>query len=264
MSILINSVGKIECLDKKGEILSQGTGFFYSVPTGKLTFSNYDQSLLCFITCKHVLDEDPFQYRITIQSIANMFDPVVEELVFDLNEIIVVDHPEVDLTMLHIKTVDLKSSIGFELPNFLKYEKYNKHIRHSYVSEFFNFFNNSIVASTKFQISNNQALNIPGYHLGEDSHNFNIPLNVTGFIISDPIKDIFVAQAPINYGSSGSPIFVSYINTQNNLLTFYLLGVVSEAVVDSNGNFTGLLYGLSARHIYLLEQLLIAKLNKNI
>lgn len=261
MSAFVNSVGKIECLDKDGKTLSQGSGFFYRIPTGRLSFSNYDQSLLCFITSKHVLDDDPYQYKITIRSIADIINPTTEILIFNLNEVIVVEHPEEDLAMLHIKSADLKASNGYEIPNFLKYEKYEKHIKHPVVSEYFNYFYNTVPISTKFQIQNNQLVYIPGYHLGRDIHKFNAPINVIGYFVSDLTKNVFVIQAPVNFGSSGCPIFIPYTDVNNNL-QFYLFGIVSEAVSEEGSSFTGLLYGISSWHIYLLEQLLVAKISK--
>ena len=71
-------------------------------------------------------------------------------------------------------------------------------------------------------------------------------------------RNIFVIQAPLSKGSSGSPIFTYTIDG-----TPLLVGIVVESC-SINGNIVyGLNYVVSSQNIFLLEQSIVSKLGNN-
>ncbi|WP_315514987.1 hypothetical protein [Leptotrichia wadei] len=260
MNDFTNTVVKINLFDSDDKIISSGTGFFYSIPVSEYTNSLVNVCLPCIITSKHLFNSnDISSYEVLLQSIySGSVSP--EYLKFNLNDIIKVDHPVEDLTLLYLKNVKLKMSIGYLQPTYIKYP--HTAIRHNFISESYIVYSKDTIERSKFIFSEyGETVHIPGYHLGKNSYDINNPINVTGVLSTNPLSNKFVLQAPLNNGSSGSPVFFHVKNNYTGNVQSYLIGIITEYVDNADGQNTGLVYAVSSRNIYLLEQLILAEIN---
>lgn len=260
MNDFTNTVVKIDLFDSNDEIISSGTGFFYSIPVSIHANSLNNVCLPCIITCSHLFNsEDICSYRILLQSTySGAASP--EYLKFNLNDVIKVDHPIEDLALLYLKNVELKMSTGYLQPAYIRYS-YTP-IRHNFVSESYIVYSKDTIERTKIIFSEyGEDVHIPGYHLGKNPYEINIPVNITGVLATNPLNNKFVLQAPLNNGSSGSPVFFHTRSDYMANVQSYLIGIVTEYVDNVNGQNTGLAYAVSSRNIYLLEQLILAEIN---
>lgn len=256
MNDFFTTVAKIELLNKEEETVSFGTGFFYAIPAE--TGSQSEINLPCLITTKHLLDNlDYCKYKVTIQSIN---DYTVEinsvEILFTENDVEIITNDYKDLALIYLKNVNLRKNRNFLRPIYLKYPTEDVWIMHNFLGSENIAFGQDIFGNKKKPNLQNDGVFITGYHYGDNKYGINHPISIYGSITMDISKGIFIVQAPVSNGSSGSPIFVQ---TDRG---FQLIGLVSEQCSSNGKNIDGLFYAVSSQGINLMEQTLIEKIGE--
>ena len=71
-------------------------------------------------------------------------------------------------------------------------------------------------------------------------------------------RNIFVIQAPLSKGSSGSPIFTYTVDGVP-----LLVGIIIENCSINDSIIHGLNYAVSSQNIFFLEQSIVSKLGNN-
>lgn len=255
MNELFKLVTKIELLNSKGEVVSYGSGFFYAVG-----IDGSEAHLPCIITAKHLLDNPDYSsYRFLVQSTNDFTNEVSQiEIIFAEKDVDVVENEFKDLALIYLKKVILKKSKNFLRPTFLKYENTSSPwIMHNFLATENNAFGLDIYGNRKMLNLQDDTVNILGYHYGDDVYKLNCPIGLYGLLTMDASKSTFIVQAPVNKGSSGSPIFAE-INGMTQLI-----GIVSEQCHIGDKPVEGLFYAVSSQGISLLEQIIIEKLGSS-
>lgn len=258
MNDLTATVVKLELLNE-GKSISKGTGFFYAIPIESFYSSNTKICLPCIITTKHFLDNPNFTgYKITVQSINrdNTYSPISVE--YNLNDIEYVIHEHVDLALLCLKNVDLKKDFGYLRPHFLRYMTEDRMISHPFLSSENLLYDNNTMRTSKISNFKNDYIDVIGFHYGDDKYNIEEPINVIGNFVMSAFRNIFIIQAPLSKGSSGSPIFTYTVDG-----TPLLVGIVVESCSINANIVYGLNYVVSSQNIFLLEQSIVSKLGNN-
>lgn len=255
MNELFKLVTKIDLLNSKGEIVSYGSGFFYAVG-----IDGSDAHLPCIITSKHLLDNPDYSsYRFLVQSTNDYTNEVSQiEIIFAEKDVDVVENEFKDLALIYLKSVMLKKSKNFLRPTFLKYENTSSSwIMHNFLATENNAYGLDAFGNRKMFNLQNDSVNILGYHYGDDKYELNRPIGLYGLLTMDASKSTFIVQAPVNKGSSGSPIFAEVNGTTQ------LIGIVSEQCHIGEKPIEGLFYAVSSQGISLLEQIIIEKLGSS-
>lgn len=258
MNDLTATIVKLELLNG-GKSISKGTGFFYAIPIESFYNSATKICLPCIITTKHFLDNPDFTaYKITIQGINrdNTYSPISVE--YNLKDIEYVIHEHVDLALLCLKNVDLKKDFGYLRPNFLRYMTEERMIMHPFLSSENLLYDNNTMRTSKISNFKNDCADVIGFHYGDDKYNIEEPINVMGNFVMSAFRNIFVIQAPLSKGSSGSPIFAYTIDGIP-----LLVGIIIESCSINNSIVYGLNYAVSSQNIFLLEQSIISKLGND-
>mgnify|MGYP000847114616 CR=1 FL=1 len=258
MNDLIATVVKLELLNN-GKAISRGTGFFYAIPIESFYNSTTKICLPCIITTKHFLDNPDFTgYKITIQSVNrdNTYSSISVE--YNLNDIEYVVHEHVDLALLCLKNVDLKKDFGYLRPNSLRYMTEDKIIMHPFLSSENLLFDNNTMRTPKISSFKNDYADVIGFHYGDDKYSIEEPINVMGNFVMTAFRNIFVIQAPLSKGSSGSPIFTYTVDG-----TPLLVGIIIENCSINDNIIHGLNYAVSSQNIFFLEQSIVSKLGNN-
>lgn len=257
MNDFFTAVAKIELLNKEDKTVSYGTGFFYAIP---IEISNQSEiNLPCLITTKHLLDNPDYcKYKITIQ---NINDYLVEttnlEIVFTETDVEVITNDYKDLALIYLKNVNLRKNRNFLRPVYLKYPVNDLWIMHNFLGAENIPYGQDIFGNKKKPNLQNDSVLIIGYHYGDSKYGINHPISIYGSITMDISKGIFIIQAPVSKGSSGSPIFAQ---TDGGI---QLVGLVSEQCSSDERNINGLFYAVSSQGINLMEQSLIEKIGEN-
>lgn len=257
MKDIEKTIVEIKILNRDKEILKSGTGISYAVEAQR--FENTTLCYPCIITCKHVVDSDDLRfYRFEI------FDDVKRKRVeCGLNDVKILTHPNLDLALIYFKNGKLliPNSRSDLSPSYIKYNEDDKGeivVKNHFILTSHWKFSRATKENSMFEY-----INIPGYHLGENNY-VKTPIWVNGTLCSDPEKDYFVIQASLNNGSSGSPIFKFHQDSiLQNSISGFLLGFISEAVVDNNNNKIGLSYSISSKNIEFLETLLFEEIKND-
>lgn len=131
-------------------------------------------------------------------------------------------------------------------------------IMHPFLSSENLLYDNNTMRTSKISNFKNDYADVIGFHYGDDKYSIEEPINVIGNFVMSAFRNIFVIQAPLSKGSSGSPIFTYTIDG-----TPLLVGIVVESC-SINGNIVyGLNYVVSSQNIFLLEQSIVSKLGNN-
>jgi len=227
-----STVAKLELIGSKGDIQNSGSGIFYAHYTSERSASGYIKSLACFLTCKHVLEGDPKYYRLSVQTNSQPFLKI-HEIDFNISDVVKIEHP------------------------FVGYQGKYKGITHNFLTENYLPFYNAVDIKLKINtMEYGEDIFTLGFHLGDyhRNRNFENSIYLKGISASYPLSGtLFIMQAKVNKGSSGSPVFITKPDG-----TVWFLGVISEGLSQNISH--DICSVISSYNIFLLINLLMQDL----
>ncbi len=252
-----STVAKLELIGSKGDIQNSGSGIFYAHYTSERSASGYIKSLACFLTCKHVLEGDPKYYRLSVQTNSQPFLKI-HEIDFNISDVIKIEHPDLDIALLYLPKIELLMGYDGNIsPAFVGYQGKYKGITHNFLTENYLPFYNSVDIKLKINtMEYGEDIFTLGFHLGDyhRNRNFENSIYLKGISASYPLSGtLFIMQAKVNKGSSGSPVFITKPDG-----TVWFLGVISEGLSQNISH--NICSVISSYNIFLLINLLMQDL----
>lgn len=220
---IMHTTLRIELL-KNGVIQGSGTGFLISVPT-----DNKDAVRIVLVSNKHVLlygDE----IAVTFTMMKNGLPEYGKTVRLPISNMRpnVVGHPDPE--------VDVAALVCTGIFNLFPNQLYFKTISYELLSDF-----------TEQELSVAENVYFVGYPDGRYDAKNNLPLIRTGLISSNPKLDyngkpIFIIDAQVFPGSSGSPVYINYTveDFKNNRIVLSdhpnikILGIIAKTMIRKN------------------------------
>ena len=134
----------------------------------------------------------------------------------------------------------------------------DKIIMHPFLSSENLLYDNNTMRTPKISSFKNDYADVIGFHYGDDKYSIEEPINVMGNFVMTAFRNIFVIQAPLSKGSSGSPIFTYTVDGVP-----LLVGIIIENCSINDSIIHGLNYAVSSQNIFFLEQSIVSKLGNN-